>query len=169
MLSRAQQIMFKRAQAEAGLGDEEYRAALTMIAGVRSSTDPRLTDRQFDAVMGYFEAICWKERDAGRRPAPGPKAVFRLPGYWASKNPAGNTSRDRYASNHAQHDVRALEDELERLGFGAGYRRRIRDAVMGDSTISPTPVQLQRYRAALERTLNSKRRQPAAQAANCPF
>ena len=65
MLSRPQQILLKRAQREAGLSDDEYRDALQTVTGCRSSTAPALTDRHLDKVLAYFEAIHWRNVDAG--------------------------------------------------------------------------------------------------------
>ncbi|MBE0541611.1 MAG: hypothetical protein IH623_09510, partial [Verrucomicrobia bacterium] len=45
MLSRAQQILLKRAQREAALDDAEYRDALATVSGCRSSKDMEFTDR----------------------------------------------------------------------------------------------------------------------------
>lgn len=81
MITRDQQILLKRAQAQAGLDDGDYRAALetvTGMAGCRSSKDPRLADEHVDRLMGYFEAIYWREVDAWhlQEPSKG-NAVFR--------------------------------------------------------------------------------------------
>lgn len=46
MLSRAQQILLKRAQREAGLSDDDYRDALETIAGCRTSKSPTLIDHR---------------------------------------------------------------------------------------------------------------------------
>jgi len=68
MLSRPQQILLKRAQAEAALPDPDYRSAIATISGMadcRSSKDPRLTDRHVDNLLSYLEAIHWRQVDAG--------------------------------------------------------------------------------------------------------
>lgn len=51
MITRAQQILLKRAQAQAGLDDADYRDAIEAVSGIpgcRSSKDSRLTDRHID-------------------------------------------------------------------------------------------------------------------------
>jgi hypothetical protein len=53
----------KRAQAQAALDDADYREAIATVSGItdcRSSTDARLSDRNVDILMAYFEAIYWK-------------------------------------------------------------------------------------------------------------
>ena len=90
MLSRAQQILLKRAQREAGLLDGDYREALQTVAGCQSSKDADLTDRHLDKLLAYFEAIYWRAVNAGQlQPCCKTTAVFRQPGYWAAKNTAG--------------------------------------------------------------------------------
>src|SRR5258706_9848301 len=98
MISRAQQILVKRAQREAGLAEDEYRDALEAVSGCRSTKDAHLTDRHVDLALAYFEEIYWRGVDSGAlQPPCKPDAVFRKRGFWAAKNPAGNTSRDRYS------------------------------------------------------------------------
>jgi len=151
MLSRAQQILLKRAQAQAGIDDAEYRNSLEIISelpGCRSSLDPRLTDRHVDLFLSYFEAIFWRKIDQGEaRPAINPNAVFRKRGFWAAKNPKGNTSRDRYVESNDQTEIRALEEQLAQLGYGPGYVAAIRDK---------TGHHQAAYKAALQRTLKAK-------------
>src|SRR5208283_660769 len=97
MLSRAQQILLKRAQREAALADGEYREALETVAGCRSSKDSPLTDGHLDSLLGYFEAIHWRKVDAGDlQRSCRPDAVFRQRGHWAAKNTRQETSRDRF-------------------------------------------------------------------------
>jgi hypothetical protein len=163
MISRDQQILLKRAQAQAGLGDEEYREALETVSavpGCRSSKDARLTDRHVDRLMGYFEAVYWRRVEAGEAARPSKaNAVFREPGFWAGRNPAGNTSRDRYTEGQGLGAVAKLEAEMHGLGFGFKYLEVIKNRIR--------PFSLWAYRAALERTLASKRRQKVTE--NCPW
>ncbi len=164
-LSRAQQILLKRAQREAALGDDDYRDALELIAGCRSSTDPRMTDRHLDKLLAYFEAILWRAVDDGAlHPACRADAVFRQRGYWASKNTAGETSRDRFNGRSQGADIAALEAQLNALGYGPQYAATIRDKVCHGHQDAHA---LHLYHAALERTLKSKRR--AAATADNPF
>ncbi len=122
MLSRAQQILLKRAQREAGLSDADYRDALETVTGFRSSKDAGFSDRDLDKTTAYFEAIHWRAVDAGElRTSGSATAVFRQRGYWALKNTAAETSRDRFNGRNQGGEIAALETELARLGFGAGY------------------------------------------------
>ncbi len=151
MLSRAQQILLKRAQAQACISDADYRQAIedcTGIDGCRSSQDPRLTDTHLDHLMGYFESIFWGLADAPQR-ACNPTAPFRQPGFWADKNRRGNTSRDRFVASQLSDHIAALESELAGLGYGAGYCAAIRRRMPSASDAQ--------YAAALRRTLASKR------------
>ena len=154
MLSRPQQIMLKRAQAAAGLTDDEYRDAIETVSALpdcRSSKDPRLTDRHMDRLMGYFEAIHWRGVDSGAlQPSSKPNAIFRQRGFWASRNPAGNTTRDRYAASSVEAEIAMMEAELSQLGFGFGYLAAIRSNIY--------PFSKMNYCAALRRTLAAKRR-----------
>jgi hypothetical protein len=154
MLTRAQQILLKRAQAEAALDDADYREAIATVSGMadcRSSTDVRLSDRHADNLLAYFEAIHWRKVD-GRMLQPSCKAnaVFRQRGYWASKNPKGNTSRDRFGEDNLQRDVAALEQELADLGCGMAYCRAIQNKIQ--------PFSLAKYLGTLNRTVKAKRK-----------
>lgn len=163
MLTRPQQILIKRAQREAGLDDADYRDALEIVSGFRSSTDPEMTDRHVDLAMGYFEAIHWHKVDQGAlQPSSRHAAVFRQRGYWVKKNTRQETSRDRYTGNHLSRGIATLESELRGLGFGAGYCATIRAKVThGRADAHGQHL----YMAALERTLRAKQnqfeRQPA--------
>lgn len=151
MLTPSQIRLVKMAQRLAGLADDDYHSALACSTGlldVTSSKDPRLGDDQFDRFMGYVEAIYWRAVDhkdiahAGKMP-------FLRRGYWAAKNRAGNTSRDRHSAEELQARCTAAETELRSLhlkpaGWFAEVRRR---------TGPGWP-----YYAALQRTLNSLRR-----------
>ena len=154
MLSRPQQILLKRAQREAGLSDDEYRDALEMISGCRSSTSPALTDRHLDALLAYFEAIHWRGVDAGTlQPSGSAAAVFRQRGYWGSKNTRAESSRDRYTETNLGQSITELESQLAALGCSAGYYAAIRKNVCKGRNDARA---LHLYRAALERTLKAK-------------
>ena len=156
MLSRAQQILLKRAQRESGLSDDDYRDALEMIAGCRSSKSPALTDRHLDKLLGYFEAIHWRAVDAGALQQSGSAtAVFRQPGFWAARNTNQEISRDRFTNVNSGRAVADLEKEMAALGFGQGYCASIRAKVTHGRDDAHA---LHLYRAALQRTLNAKAR-----------
>ena len=152
MLSNAQKGLLKRAQAEAGLDDADYRLALATVSGFadcHSSTDPRLADAHLDSLLSYFEAIHWQSVYAGLlSPSKGRNPVFRARGFWATRNRRGNTSRDRYTETDLTVHIRAAEADLAALGFNAGYCHAIRRNIpSGDDW---------KYLAALNRTLKSK-------------
>jgi hypothetical protein len=156
MLSRAQQILVKRAQREAGLSDAEYREALEVVSGCHSSTDASMTDRHCDLVLAYFEAIYWRKVDAGElQAACKPNAVFQQRRYWAQKNTRQESSRDRYAAASVTKTIADLEGALAALGFGAAYCASIRATVTEDRT---DPRSLHVYKAALQRTLRAKQK-----------
>jgi len=156
MLSRAQQILLKRAQREAALADGEYREALETVAGCRSSKDSPLTDGHLDSLLGYFEAIHWRKVDAGDlQRSCRPDAVFRQRGHWAAKNTRQETSRDRFINLNLGQSIASLEGQLGDLGYSAKYCASIRTKVTHDRT--DTHAQ-HLYRAALERTLKAKAR-----------
>jgi len=156
MMTRPQQILLKRAQREAGLDDADYREDLLTIAGCRSSTDARMTDRHLDKALAYFEAIHWRKADRGElQPSCKPDAVFRQRGFWAAKNTRGNTSRDRFAAGVVAGQIASREASLAELGFGESYCAAIRETVTQGRN---DPRALHQYAAALERTLNAKRR-----------
>lgn len=154
MLSRAQQILLKTAQRDAGLDDAEYRATLQRFFGVRSSTDPALGDDALDVMLAYLEAVYWRGVDSGAvQPSCKPAAPFRQRGYWAAKNPAANTSRDRYEGAGLQADIQEAEAALHRLGCSPAYIAAIRDKVCRGRF---TPPQQRAFRAALQRTLAAR-------------
>ena len=156
MLSRPQQIKLKMAQKEAGISDDDYREALEVVTGCRSSTAPALTDRDFDKLLSYFEAIHWHAVDAGKlQPSCRTNAVFRRRGYWAAKNTRQETSRDRFNGVNIRAQITALENNLEALGFGAEYCAVIRKNVTKGREDEHA---LHLYSAALERTVNAKTR-----------
>jgi hypothetical protein len=159
MLTRAQQILLKRAQRGTGLDDAEYRDALELVSGCRSSTDPRMTDRHLDVALAYMEAIFFRRKDAGALQPPGSgAAVFRQRGYWAAKNPRGQTSRDRFTGRNLDREIAGLEIELSRLGFGEAYCLGIRDKVTHGRRDAHA---LHLYRAALSRTVSAKQKATA--------
>jgi len=155
MLSRKQQILIKRAQAEAGLSDADYREAIGAVTGMadcRSSTDPRLGDAHMDHLLSYFEAIYWKENSEGGK-------FFKEPGYWASKNRKGNSSRDRFTAADLTGRIANAEYQIMQLGYGQRYL----DAIYGRIV----PYTHRAYLAALERTIKGKRK--AVPAGEEPF
>jgi hypothetical protein len=164
MLSRAQQILLKRAQREAGLSDEEYRDALETVAGCRTSKDAKLVDRDLDKLLAYFEAIHWRAADAGTlQPSCRRAAVFRQRGYWAAKNTRQETSRDRYNGRNESGQIRELETGLAALGYGESYCAAIRANVCKGRADAHA---LHLYQAALARTLKAK---TAVKSSNNPF
>ncbi len=155
MLTRPQQILLKRAQAEAGIEDAEYRATLMTLTACRTSTDPRLTDRQLDDLLSYFEAIYWRRFDAGEIQASGSALpVFRQRNYWAHRNGRAHNSRDRFVEIELQRAIEALHTRLAELGFGFAYTQAIEQRIH--------PFSLVAYKAALERTLKSKLGKPVS-------
>jgi hypothetical protein len=156
MISRAQQILLKRAQRQAALSDGDYREALELIAGCRSSKSPALTDRHLDKLLGYFEAIHWCAVDVGTlQPSGSATAVFRQRGFWAAKNNNQETSRDRFNGVKLGRSVAELEREMAALGYGQGYCTSIRKKVIQDRDDAHA---LHLYQAALQRTLKSNAR-----------
>ncbi len=148
MLTNRQKALLKRAQREAGIEDPEYRDALHMIAQVRTSTAPELTDRHLDKLMALFEAECWYHRDAGALPPPGPNSVFRARGFWAQRNTAASTTRDRFIAARMTNDIASLKARLAAMGYGDHYCQAI-------TAKCRTPAA---QRRALERTLAYKQR-----------
>jgi hypothetical protein len=98
-----------------------------------------------------LEAIHWRKVDGVRcfQPSCKPNAVFRQRGYWASKNPKGSTSRDRFGEGNLQPAVAALEQELAELGCGMAYCRAIQNKIQ--------PFSLAKYLGALNRTVKATR------------
>jgi hypothetical protein len=156
MITRAQQILVKRAQREAALTDEDYRDGLHAVCGCHSTTDPRMTDRDVDLVLSYLEAIYWCAVDSGAlQPVCKPDAVFAQRGYWAKKNPKVETSRDRFCKSHADREIEEMEREMAELGFGKKYC----DGIKARATQGRADTRaLFQYKTALARTLQSKRR-----------
>jgi hypothetical protein len=156
-ISRGQQILLKRAQRECALEDSEYRDALQIVSGCRSSTDHAMTDRHVDVALAYFEAIFWRKVDAGQlRPACNPDAVFRQRDYWKKKNTNNETSRDRFTGRNLKQEIADLEGQLQAIGFSDNYCAGIRaNATHGRNDTHA----LYLYRTALDRTLRSKQRQ----------
>lgn len=144
MLTNDQKALLKRAQRQAGLTDAEYREALNLLAGVRSSTDPKLGNTCLDSLLAYFEAIYWRKVDLREAPLPGGNDVFRRRGYWAGRNRQGNTSRNRFAERQFQEEINGLEHRLQECGKGAAYFAGIRRR---------TGARRSAYAAALRRTV----------------
>jgi hypothetical protein len=156
MISRAQQILIKRAQREAGLDDAEYRDALQLAAGCRSTKDPAMTDRGVDLVLAYIEAIHWRKVDACElQPPCSAGAIFRQRLFWASRNPRQDTSRDRFNRSTIGADIESLESALGRLGFNAQYCAGIRARVTKGRNDAHGQYL---YRTALRRTLAAKQK-----------
>jgi hypothetical protein len=156
MFSRSQQILLKRAQREADLADEEYRDALQVVTGFRSSKEPSLTNRNFDKALAYFEAIYFHKVDAKElQPASGATAVFRQRGFWASKNSRFENSRDRFRNFNLGQSIATLETELSNFGLGQNYCEGIRKTTT-NGRVDEHALYL--YRAGLMRTLETKKR-----------
>lgn len=144
-LSRDQIIFLKRAQAEAGLSDEDYRDAIAVVSGMadcRSSKDTRLTDEHWDGLLSYFEAIYWHSHSE-----PGPH-VFKEREFWRNRNRKGETSRDRFNEKGLQAEILQVEARLAVLGYGHQYCQAIQNRMR--------PCSLWAYLAALKRTVASK-------------
>lgn len=154
-LSNAQKWLCKRAQAQAQLSDADYRDIWHTVAGVTSSTDPKLTDRQMDKFLALLEAIYWRKVDAGEishTPKRG-HDPFIARSYWGNKNSKHSTSRERFAAQAIASEIQELEAKLDAIGYGGQYCARILENI---STAGPQ--RLVNYRAALRRTLNAKRK-----------
>ena len=164
MLTRPQQILLKRAQAQAQLPDAEYRAALETVSGLpgcRSSKDARLTDRHLDILLAYVEAIYWRGVDAkALQPSGNPAAVFRQHGFWASKNTKASTSRDRFTEASLIRQLGERQAALMQLGYGMAYLQAIENKQRDASGA----INLVKYLSALDRTLRFKRQATAAPA-----
>ena len=156
-ISNSQKSLIKRAQRECGLDDVEYRDALQIVSGCRSSTDAEMTDRHVDTLMSYLEAIFWRKVDAGQLPTPcSPDAVFRQRDYWKQKNTKNETSRDRFTGRNLKQEIADLERQLQAIGFSANYCAGIRaNATHGREDAHA----LYLYLAALDRSVRSKQRQ----------
>lgn len=167
MLTNAQKGLLKRAQAQAGLSDEDYRDALECVAGVRTSTAPALGDDHLDVLMSYIEAIHWRGVDAGAlKTCCNPTAPFRQRGYWATKNTAASTSRDRWTGGHLKEEIDTLERSLMDTGVTPSYISAIRARVASGTATTWTPPQWRAYRAALERTLKARQKPRPARASH---
>jgi len=161
MLTRPQIILLKRAQAQAGIEDAEYRDTLEQLCGVRSSKDPKLTDGQLDQLMAYFEAIFWRGIDQGALKESCNRTVpFRVRGFWAAKNPKNNSSRAQYTSHALDEEIQELEGHLAEYGCGENYFAAIRRKT-GDYQYH--------YRAALQRTLKARQHTAGVPAERRPF
>lgn len=155
MLTNPQKGLLKRAQAEAGLEDVEYRDAIEMVSalpGCRSSTDARLTDDHFDSLMSYIDAIYWRKVDTEdwHLHSCNGFSVFVKRGYWPAKNQRGDTSRDRFTGEKLRGEIQQAEQALADLGYDFSYVQGIQNRIV--------PFSLVNYLAALTRTLKSKRK-----------
>ena len=170
MLTNAQKGLLKRAQSQAGLDDAAYRRALSdCVPGCTTSTDPRLGDDHLDILMAYFEAIHWRAVKAGTlQPSCNASAPFRQPGYWAAKNPAHNTSRDRWTGHQLEDDIARLERELSEDGCSPAYIAAIDRNVRRGTNGQWTPPQMRAYRSALDRTLRARQKKAGVTTAQ-PF
>ena len=143
MLTASQKATIGQARRACRLDDSEYRdwvEQLSTIPGCRSTTDPRLGNREFDRMLATFEAIY----EASVHVPGTPRAtVFQRPGYWQSKNPGENTSRDRYATGRIREQIQRAERDLFAHGYDADYCAAIRARATADTA----------YLAALRRTL----------------
>lgn len=155
MLTNEQKKLLHMAKAEAELDDADYRESLATIAGVSSSTDPELGNELLDVLLAYFEAICWRKKDAGQLQGTCKPRIFTVRGFWASRNRRENTSRDRYNHITIQIRIEELEQALATLGYGPEYCAAIREKVTRGSE---TAQALYHYSIALERTYTSKQR-----------
>jgi phage gp16-like protein len=72
MIHRSKLAQIHIAKAQLGLGDDEYRALLGRVAGVRSAKE--LTNRNVGTVINEFQRLGWKPTSAKRagRKAPRP-------------------------------------------------------------------------------------------------
>lgn len=164
-LTNAQKWLCKRAQAQAQLGDTEYRDLWRAVSGASSSTDPKLTDRQMDKFLALAETIYWRAVDAGEidhAPERGHDPFINR-GFWAHKNAGGKTSRERYAEKKIVEEIQTLEAKFEELGYDPAYCAKILETVLSNAPRStphaPTTLSIRdllHYRAALQRTLTRK-------------
>ena len=122
MLTREQIVLLKRAQRQAGIGDDEYRELMHTVCGCRSSKDPRVRNEDWDALMSLFESIHWRSVDAGAlQESCKADAPFRKRGYWSGRNNRQSTSRDRYVSGQMTEDILRLEEAMQARGYDGDY------------------------------------------------
>lgn len=156
MLTNEQKSLLKRAQRQADLPDADYREALQVIAGVSSSTDPRMGDEHLDKLMKYFEAIYWRKVETGDLThKPGKWEPFLKRDYWKLKNTPQQSSRDRFTGRNLAQQIADLETAMADLGFNAYYCAKIKANVTSRGSTADASW---KYKAALERTLASKRK-----------
>lgn len=151
MWSPKQKALIAQARRALRLTDDDYRQDLRRICKVDTSTARQLTDRDLDRIMAYWEAIYWRtlstQNPLNSQPQNGIKP-FLKPDYWARKNTAHNTSRDRYTKAHAEHDAEHFESLLLAAGKNQAYLQTIKRNCHHD------PVA---YRAALAKTCKALR------------
>lgn len=121
MLSNPQKSLVKRAQRQAAVPEEEYRDMWRMVTSWQdcdTSTDPRLGDVHMDRMMGFLEAIFWRRVQEGAlQPPSKANAPFQKEGFWATRNKAQSTSRDRYQKKRIGDSVQDLEARLLAAGY----------------------------------------------------
>ncbi|MCX7009662.1 MAG: DUF1018 domain-containing protein [Kiritimatiellaeota bacterium] len=88
-INRGQVITVQKYKRWAKLDEPTYRDLLDRAAGVGSSKF--LSQRQFDTVMSWIEALLWDRVDAGAVPAPAGVQRF----YWRHKAPASGMMNSR--------------------------------------------------------------------------
>jgi hypothetical protein len=152
MITRAEQIKLKQAQAGAGIQDAEYRATLEQHCAVRSSTDPKFTHEQFERMMALFEAIHWRGRAQGTLEA---SPIFLRAGYWAERCRNGEANRSRWVALRYSGSLHTLEEELLGTGVSVDYLDAIRARTIKDPW-RPSPMDQAAYGAALARTIKSR-------------
>ena len=88
----------------AGLGEFQYRALMTQLTGVASSTAPELTQTDFDHVMPALEALA--EEAIGLGETERPRQIQDLH-YWRNRAPAKGKATTRQL-----HGIREAWDKL---------------------------------------------------------
>ena len=92
--------MYRRA---AAIPDQMYRDILWHACGVRTSTDPGLTQRDFDVVMAQLEARLWNAVDEGIVPVPAARRISQRQ-YWRNR-----LSRQESGGMNSRHAHRIQE------------------------------------------------------------
>jgi hypothetical protein len=138
-LTKSQKIILHQAKRQAVLDDTEYRDLLEHIGGpgVRSSTDPKLDNRHLDKILAFMEAIYWRKVDAGQVEHEfNPKHTFRNRGFWAQRNTAQETTRDRFNTAELAAAIQELEAEAPQMGNHPNYIDAIKWKVTNGQTDS---------------------------------
>lgn len=159
MLSNPQKQLLHQAARAARLTKDEYREALTACGWpAPTSTDKRITNAHFDTAMAYMEAIFERailDGFACEKPAP-----FNVKGYWANKNRGPVNSRLHHHLQNLGDTIAGLEQQAADLGMGGAYQDAIRQRLQ-DQGLPPIKL-AQAYKAALARTIKSKKRKTAS-------